>query len=75
MEIITKSTEVRLSEQDKKALRQVYLMFSEILLKMDDESRIFNGMNRETFGKLAYEIWKAEKSGKILIDIKHEKKG
>lgn len=73
MEIITKSTEARLSEHDKKALRQVYLMFSEILSYMDDESRIFNGMNRETFGKLSYEIWKAEKSGKILIDIEHEK--
>lgn len=69
MEIITKSTEVRLSEQDRKALRQVYLMFSTILQNMDDESRIFNGMNRETFGKLAYEIWEAEKSGKIFIDI------
>ncbi len=73
MEIITKSTEARLSDQDKKALKQVYLMFSEILSNMDDESRIFN-MNRETFGKLVYEIWEAEKSGKIFIDIKHEKK-
>ena len=75
MEIIRKSSEARLSEQDKKALRQVYLMFSTILQNMDDESRIFNGMNKETFGELVYEIWEAEKSGKIFIDIKHENKG